>query len=327
MDRRWPGLLVLLVVLLVAVMVPNVVGKPVAGRPQAERVAGPPAIGDCLTLEPEVVSRGRGSAEVVPRSPQPCNADHYAEVVAVIHGVPAAGQGASGRATADQGATVTDDRNRVACSDAVWRYLGVPVGADHVPVLDTYWSPVAFADARSFGPLPRQRSSGQTWVACVLHLADTSGWPISYVGSSRNGYAAGTVPTAFALCLYSRNLNSGAAGTCGAPHPMEVFAATSTAKPGLSQQLLDVSCRRIVDRLTKMPDPTAGGRLEVRALTIHDPAKAVPVTAGVTRTPTPGLGTAEDQSGFAACVVVAPGSGQLSGSLLGLATKPVPWAN
>jgi hypothetical protein len=91
------------------------------------------------------------------------------------------------------------------------------------------------------------------------------------------------VPTAFALCLYSRNLTSGAAGTCNAPHPAGVFAATSTAKPGLSQRLLDVSCERIVARLTRMPDPTAGGRLQVRALTIHDPANQAAVTAGVTK--------------------------------------------
>lgn len=49
MDRRIAGLVLIGVVLLAAVVAPNMGVRSVPGTPEAAPVAGPPAVGDCVT--------------------------------------------------------------------------------------------------------------------------------------------------------------------------------------------------------------------------------------------------------------------------------------
>jgi hypothetical protein len=49
MDRRRWGFVLVIGVLLLALVVPNVSGRRIAGRSLAAPIAGPPQVGDCLT--------------------------------------------------------------------------------------------------------------------------------------------------------------------------------------------------------------------------------------------------------------------------------------
>lgn len=312
MERRWTGVLVVVLALLAVAVFPKVTGRSVGGAAQATPVPAPPSVGDCR-LEPGKELGSDGFAvEYVTSELAPCQGRRFGEVVAVLQD----GRRAPSRSavSGSSGSVVIDDPNRLACTDAVWQYLGVSVAAGHTPLLADHWSPVAFAGASPIGPSERQKASGQNWVACVLRVADTYGVSVSYTASTRNSYRTGNVPTAFAVCLDSVDLLAGSAGTCAAPHRVEVFGATNTGRGGLTQALLDRSCRALVVQLTGLVEPTVGAALQVTALTTHGFSE--PVT---------GLGSATDQSGFAACAVIAPENHQLGASLLGLGTRPVPW--
>ena len=104
---------------------------------------------------------------------------------------------------------------------------------------------------------------------------------------------------------------------CGEPHVAEAFGVTPTAKAGLTQHLLDDSCISMERRLTRMPDPSAAGALQVRAAEVHS-------RGGI---PVAGLGDQNDFTGFAACLAVASPGRLLGGSLLNLGAGPVPWAH
>ncbi len=316
MDRRWAGVVIVIVTVLSAVVAPSIAGRRIAGAPLVAPVPGPPDVGDCLTVPPGGGGFERVRPSYEPQALAPCQAARFGEVVAVIRdgrshqpAVPTI------QAPAD-GSTLTDDPNQLACSDAASRYVGLGVAADHSPLVSAYWSPLAFLGTTPSGPTARQKSAGQTWVACVLMVYDDaqSGLAVAYPGTLKDTYKLGTEPASFALCLDSPALDSTVAVRCGEPHAVEAFGRTGTATVGLTQSSLDATCRALVGKLTGMVFPLAGGQLRAMAPAVHGFA-----------TQEAGLGKPDDQSGFAACLVVATGKRQLGGTLLALGAKPVPW--
>lgn len=308
MHRRWGGLLIIMVVVIAAVVVPSVLGRQLAGMAVADPVPDPPHVGDCLTTPADQ-----------PRSPwtagiAPCAAGRFGEVVAVT--VDPGLAPASSRRQPDGDDAVGADGERQSCGDEVLRYLGLTVGPDHQGVLQSYWQPLAPLDMSIQRPSARQLAAGQHWLACAFFVHDHTGKSASYRNSARDAYGLGMPPAALAYCLTTADLTKGESVPCNEPHNAEAFGGTSTARAGLTAESLNSSCALLASRLTRMPDPTAGGTLRVQAATVHSP----------TGTTQPGLGDPTDITGFAACVITAPSGRPLDGSLLALGARPVPWA-
>ena len=317
MDRRWGGLLVIFVVVVAAFVVPSAGGRQIRGVALAAPIPGPPAVGDCLAVSETDAWLQGAHPSYRPQALAPCAAARFGEVAAVIvdrrtH-IPAVPR----IQTPADGSVVTDDPNQTACFEASARYLGLQVGADHNAVIASDWSPLSNLSTAPSGPTPLQQRAGQKWVACVVFIHGRDGPSVSYPSSLRDTFAKGTEPAALAVCLDSPNLGLARSTECDRSHTVEAFGAMTTARPGLSQAGLDRTCRALVTRLTGMTDPSAGGRLKVIAATIH----------GEIGTPSVGLGTSDDESGYAACLVVSPDAHPLLHTLLALGAKPVPWAS
>lgn len=308
MHRRWGGVLILLAVGIVALVLPGLLGRQVSGSAVAVPVPAPPRVGDCLVAPPD---HSPASSAVI----APCAAERFGEVVTVTEEPrPAA---ATSRREGNEDAAVSADRDRQACSDAVLRYLGLAVGADHEGFVQSYWQPLAPLDMSIDQPSARQLAAGQHWRACDFYVHDHTGKSASYLGSARDGYGVGSPPDALAYCLSTGDLMTGQSVPCSEPHGAEAFGGTSTARPGLTAASLASSCAALAARLTRMPDPTAGGVLQVQATAVHSP----------TGTTQPGLAGPGGLTGFAACVLSAPSGRQLGGSVLALGSRPVPWAS
>ena len=215
----------------------------------------------------------------------------------------------------DDGSTFFEDPNELPCLDATNRYLGLTVGADHIPMISSYWRSIGLASVSLTGPSLTQRAAGQRWVACIVSLHDWDRRAASYQGTLENTFVLGILPPALAVCLDTANLAAAQPASCDKPHHVEIFGVADTARPGLTQRLLDGSCLALAVRMTGMPDPTAHGQIQVRAAEVH----------GETGTPAAGLGAATDDSGYAACMAVTPETHQLGRTLLALRNKPLPW--
>lgn len=100
------------------------------------------------------------------------------------------------------------------------------------------------------------------------------------------------------------------------PHAVEMFGYALAETGQTTQPKLNAGCVALVRRFTGMPDPTAGGTLQVVARATH--------MSGDSRLP--GLSPAGDDSGRATCTVETPGNRRLKATLLQLGTHPVPWA-
>lgn len=313
MHRREGGLLIILIVVILAVVAPGVLGRRVSGSAVAVPVPGPPRVGDCLTTP---ATHGAASSVVI----APCTADRFGEVVAVTDD-PRILAATSRRQYDDDGAAVSDDRDRQACSDLVLRYLGLTVNADHEGFVQSYWQPLAPLDMSISRPSVRQLAAGQHWLACSFYVHDHLGKAASYRNSVRDAYGPwnstrSVPPAALAYCLTTDNLLTAESVPCGQPHSAEAFGGTRTARPGLTAGSLHAGCAVLAAKLTKMSDTTAGGALQVAVSAVHGP----------TGTSEPGLGGPGDATGYAVCVISAPAGRPLAGSLLALGDRPVPWA-
>ncbi len=316
MDRRWGGLLIIFCVVVAAVVVPAAGGRQIHGVAQAAPIPGPPATGDCLTVAETDGWLQGPHPSYRPQRLLPCAGERFGEVAAVITDrrtrVPAAPR----IQTPADGSVLTDDPNQIPCSDASARYLGLTVGADHDWVIASAWSSLSMVSTAPSGPSELQQRAGQNWVACVVFIHDPDGRSVSHSSSLRDTFTKATEPAALALCLDSSALASAQTAACDAPHTVEAFGVTTTARPGLSQQALDQSCHALVVQLTGMADPSGGGKLQIVAATVH----------GDSGTPSVGLGKPDDDSGYAGCLVVSPVGHRLQRTLLALGNKPIPWS-
>ena len=299
----------LAVVVVGAVASPGVIGRQLPGTATAVPVADPPRVGDCLTTPPDVPP-----APLAVRI-APCAAGRFGEVVAVMDDPRL--RAATSRRQHDDDAAVSDDRDRQACGDQVLRYLGLTVGSDHQGFVDSYWQPLAPLDMSIDRPSARQTAAGQHWVSCSFYVHDQDGKAASYRNPARDAYGHGIPPPALAYCLSTGDLMTAESVPCSRPHTAEAFGGTMTARPGLTVASMEASCRVLVARATRMPDITAAGALQVEVTAVHGP----------TGTSEPGLGSAHDVTGYAGCVISSPDNRQLSGPLLALGGRPVPWAS
>ena len=284
-------------VLVAAATVPIAVGgRNIAGSPVAQYVPSPPAAGDCLT-GPTAASADETTYPTLVASP--CSGIRTGEVISSFTDL-----------RTPVVAMHNGDPNEDACTGAVEAYLGHtlgPSGGD--------WELPTTLSSFIEQPSALQIAAGQRWVACVLVLIGPDQAPVPWSGSARNALAPGAIPPrAFATCLKMSSLINYQRIDCAKPHTSEAFGLMSTARAGLTQKSLDASCASQVRSRTGMTDPTAGGRMTIKAVTVH----------GADGPPQAGLGSATDDSGFALCELVASAGRTLHGPLLGLGAGTVP---
>ncbi|GAA1999588.1 septum formation family protein [Nakamurella flavida] len=294
--RRTGGLLLLGLVVLLAVVLPGVIGRPVGGTPQAAVIPAPFGIGDCIGAEDgDPADRGPWPASFTRVD---CAGDHFGEVVEVaLDGGSLARQSSLGITEPDVG----------ACRGPAVRYLGQasPVLAD--PDL-ARWDPVPAGSIGIAGPTAFQRSAGQTWVACLISSAQP------YRGSAAGAFSAERVlPAELGTCLADPDAVRYPVLPCTDPHRTEILATTSLDDADLLGDRLTGSCTRLAEAVT--------GRALGRPADLGAAALVVHFEDG---SATAGLPAAAPVRGWAACVVSAGRA--LVGSTIGIGEDALPWA-
>ncbi|MGS0687447.1 hypothetical protein ACVBEQ_20215 [Nakamurella sp. GG22] len=276
MDRRAAGAVVLIAAVLVALAIPTVTGRRIAGSAARLSTADAPELGQCLSAAPEpTLAYGRVTAFAAPAGP--CGAANYGEMVFVAPDFRAFPS------------TMVFDRTSFVdpgdCDPPAREYLGwEPAGSSgSAGPTDTAraladWRPVLTQTLVLIGPDKAQFLAGQRWIGCAMLPRKAP-----YSGSLRTGAASGAFPAADAYG--SCRAQPSAAGRrelpCSVAHDAEIFGWSATsgwgaptggsAEPGPAEpgpaasdeESIMASCRALVTAVTGMIDPSAGGSLRV----------------------------------------------------------------
>ncbi len=284
----------------------------VAGSAAAAQVPGPPQPGDCLLEKPPAGNGWGYEGKVYPALRMgPCQGPRWGEVISVVAGGLTATT--SVNTTDVYGSDVVENPVQTRCAQAQTAYLS----AGRPQVGKWYWK---MGGSAAVGPTARQRSAGQSWIACVI-TPDSGSAAAQYLGSVRHVVVDGRLPGVFATCTATvQDVESELIGkvpaalvSCDHPHRVEILGRISFL-PAITDEGLDQSCAELARWLTRMPDPTVGGLLAARGIAFHPD-----VTTGL---PVPGVGG----NGAATCIVEPVGDRQLRGTLVGLGAGPVPWS-
>lgn len=249
MPRRVTGALILLVGLTVALVLPAVVGRPIAGTAGRPPVPEPPVVGDCLTAPPERAA----SPLILPVAPA------TAPVAACT----------SGGTSFGEVVLVTRASTPAALAAVEWDDCGAPLQT-YLGWPSSRWRPAQSAVLALLGPDAEQVAVRQAWVACAI----TTG-PPGYPGSVRDGF--GPAADRYGDCDPTRPFDP-APRPCDEPHDQEAIGRAVVGYDDLAG--LDQSCTDLVRQRTGLADPTAGGRLAVLVAPV-DPNTVPPdVSAG-----------------------------------------------
>jgi hypothetical protein len=241
---RWPGIVVLVAVIVTVLALPPVDGRRVAGLPVPIDLPRPPPVGACLQPVAQI-----GSADF-PRFGRCDSGTALGEVVSVRFRV----AGASGQPPDED------------CTAAIADYAGLSVTATgfrpRTPAMDRDlpWR-VPFDPSRQWlRQAPGLPPGTSSWDACVASPPTT--WQ---VGSLADAFAGGRLPAGYGRCWVARNPEPrDAVIACAWPHKAELMAVVSGAGTD-DAGLVDRSCRRLAADLLARPDPTVNGTLVVRA--------------------------------------------------------------
>ena len=300
-------------VLLVAAAVPRLLPQPIAGTAVLASIPGPPAVGACVTPPADGWHPGRrvrGELTYPPTTTRPCSSSRDGEVIATIPAAEVIRPLATG---ADPTSDV--DRNADRCNAELNSYLGLAAASS--PVAQTVWQPLATLATTVAGPTALQRAFGQHWLSCIAYVAGVDGAGVGYGRSLRAGYTSGRLPAAAARCLLTADPQLPTPVPCSTPHQAEFFGSGWSATPVTA---LTPTCRQLVQHLTGMPDPTAGGALTIE--TAQQRVQIVTFDAGGTST----VGRPTGQTLVPVCLVAVSAHHALAGPLVDLGSAPVPWA-
>jgi hypothetical protein len=319
---RIVGVVLIVLVLAALAFSARVAPRAISGDPVAVPVSGAPAVGECVPVRgttpwnPEEVGiHESGTDQYV--YPQlvigPCEGVRYGEVAAVIAdpAKPSVTVGADG--------TITElmDPNMDDCSLAALTYIGSPSGGRRLVQALSFWYVLPAVDSVASRPSVRQETAGQHWLACIVFLRqDTDGGgelPAAYGLPLRDALTTGYDRDQLGTCVADVAVNDSVPIVCGDPHRAEIFGVGSTGKAAISRARLGVSCGRLISRLTRLSDITAGG-----ALAVH-----LQVTDGKGGSVTAAQIPANSQ---AVCGISATGDRKLAGSLVAIGADPIPWA-
>jgi hypothetical protein len=302
MDRRLLGAGLLVLAVVVVSAVPALDGRRVAGSPVPIDVPPPPRVGHCLA-ELEFERRNGGSMAAADRVDQTvdCARPHVGEVIAV-------GPTASFPRTKNGSATVPD---LGTCAEILHSYMGVAGSLQSGDQLGP-WQPPASGRFWYMRPDELEQRAGAGWLACVV---SSRHGPVT--GSVADAYADRARANPLAICHFDGTVRFAVSVPCVEPHAAEVFGWRTADVAVTNQEALDASCRQLAQRLTGMPDPTAGGALRVRTLRVYTDNNGV-LQAGDPPVPWHGYGRA-------VCSLVAEPPRLLGDTLTGLGDRPVPF--
>lgn len=303
MKRRWAGVLILAALLVAAVLVPGFTGRKIEGIAQiAAARPGPPAVGDCV-VEPVTAAAAALNAQLIypPVSTGPCTDRRYGEVMSVIT--------SSDIAPATRSAAGVQDPNIGNCRKAAARYGGGPTGF----ALGGGWEPASVPSVMAAGPTAPERSTGQSWIACVQYIdSEGPGQPraTDYRRTAQHAFDTGTPPAAFATCLQVVVAVETDQVSCHQPHAAELFAR-ATGNSTTSRLLLDNTCEILISLYSRIPVQNSSP-LIVTVNVYGNDGKLIPDSvANVSRY-------------TATCFVEPPVGRQLTGPLMDLGNKPLP---
>jgi len=303
MDRRPVGVALVVLALTACMVLPALSGLRSTGTAVPIALPAPLAVGDCLAW----VS---SSAADTSQNPPLLSAD---EVLAGSCRGSVAGEVVAFWSTQEELATAPRSRRAGACSAPMAEYAGLyPAGtaARTSAAADDMvsWRPVLFYRAYLVTPTDLERRAGREWSACVI----APGGGLPYRGRLADSYRAGTVPVAFGSCWTPdpSGLLIGPAD-CAQPHSAQLLATGWTGERSLPPTA-DVaeSCAGIAATLMDTDDPTHGGQLTLMADRMDR------LNRGWTGNPA-----------SVGCFVAVAGDRRITGLVIGLGDRPVPFVS
>ncbi|MET3807309.1 hypothetical protein ABIB25_004332 [Nakamurella sp. UYEF19] len=299
MDRRIAGVLLLVVALVATLAVPDVVGRSLAGAPSPEQIAAPPAVGSCVGA---ITGSGpaRTGADARPSvtgsqpvaTVVPCTGRVMGEIISVTVANPR------------QVVTLQEyDEVHPSCRSQVETYLGTTATTT---LSGVQWSRSIYVDVATVGPDGHDRAAGRTWTACVMTAVDQT-YPVT--ASLKSSWTTRSLPDAYGLCWFDDVVQLGEPVACTSPHRTQQLGYGLVSSPtdsgtsivsAVGYDAILAGCRTLAASVMDAADPTRGGSLDVRVV--------------VSRSGAP----------YVQCAVSATGSKKLTGSVIGLGTKPVP---
>lgn len=304
MGRRGTGLVVLLLALAVAAIIPNLTPKHIAGVASVTPPPPPPAFGDCVletfSMDSQMTQTPKGLQPIYSHpSTGSCHGTVYGQVSMLITNPTLVVESLDGSGR---------DANYDRCPGNA-PYEDLPAGSD-AGTAHGHWNVQLLANTVLIGPTPRQAAAGQHWLACAIALSQNQAnqargfaEPISQWRHSRQ------IAEAVGQCMLITASNDSSTD-CSITHAAEDFGYTT----GPFTSDLTVTCRKLVEDLTGMADPTAGGRLNVEVLSYDLNGDQVITTKQRTQTDTNQV-----------CMVNGGGRSFLKGTLLALGSQPVPF--
>ena len=305
MDRRLTGALLLIAALALALVIPALDGRRLAGAGIMVQLPPEPRVGDCVLASPT------GAGGTPGDSPSPfgptfaaCDDRSVAgEVVAVI--------GANGDLSAPIDSLAVDEIN---CRRSALVYSGAmlkdgrSLWAGRYPADRVTWDLTLNLRATLLLPSPVLRSAGQGWTACVAAPAGGE----QYRGRLAAAFPGGPLPDEFGVCVAQRRPSVLVNPVpCGSPHIAELVA-TATVPGGGRTPVADIkdSCERVASMIVGRSDPTAAGQLVVEA-------SITPAAAQFLALPQP----------LDLACYISSETRPLSGTLVGLGDRPIPFAS
>jgi hypothetical protein len=247
MKRRGWGAFVLVIAVILAVAVSPAFGpgSRISGQGVRRPIPPPPVVGDCLlsAVDPAGSVQQYIAGSIASASVGACSAGvdvpgtlNFGEIVSV---------------TADQQSFPRSGGGRTSIPDP---RSCQPAAANYVDWPDPTWAPVATRKVFLLGPDISQYPSGQRWLACAIVPAGDA-----YLGSIRDE-ANRSAANAFGQC---RSLSAPGPKRvpCAQPHEIEIFG--TALGDDSDAAVRSGSCASLLTAVTRMPDPTVGGQLEV----------------------------------------------------------------
>lgn len=319
MQRRETGVAVVAAAVLLAVIVPDLGGRSIPGRAQAIPIRPVPSVGECV-LTPIAALRGpTGNSFFVADDDVrvgACQGSRYGEVSAVLDGRGAyVGGNTEGRyLSGNYGGA------EYVCDYQTQDYQGVPASLRGGAAYANLWSATLSTLTLTMQPDDEQRAAGQNWTACIAVQVDDADNLTTFAESSRDLYRTGTPRPDSGSCLDVADAATARPVRCDRPHGAENFglAVTAVGEVGTGDEGdLQRSCTELVALLTRAPDVGTEGGLEVfTATTYRDDNGTV-----IARPDSDSAGVLA----YSSCQVVTPPGRTLSGTLVGLGDRPVPW--
>lgn len=299
MDRRWAGVVVLVLALVAVSVIPSVSGRRVAGTAVPMTFADPPQVGECL-IPPYP------SADEKPTRPElELDSVAFGACTGVVAGEIVALWASADDPDFGTGPPWRDPCDRPTAEFAGLEQSGRSMDLPGAPSGPVSWRPIIGYGSLEVVPGKLESSAGREWIAC---LAVPTG-RVGYLGTLRDAFTTGTMPVEFGSCWAGADLDQiPDTVPCALPHQAELLA-TGYIRDRIQAptEVIDGSCSDIAGRIMRTSDPTRGGELKVVADRLIGDASSRP-----------------DAPLSIACFVTSAGPQQLSGTLIGLADRPVP---